>query len=149
MCSDSINCVLPTVDVEEDEEGCITSFTITPLQPVFKGARTYKLGAPTEAVSATQHIGLRSKYTGHLLYNSYSPHTYTPGSASPSCSPNVLCVVLYFTCFPLTSIDLQCLKDWCQALQDVGHVCRAYSGSSVSLSYIDECLMLVCIVILK
>ena len=44
-------------DVEENEDGDITSFTITPLQPLFKGARTYKLGAPTEAVSAA-HLAL-------------------------------------------------------------------------------------------
>ena len=55
--------LLVALDVEEDEEGCITSFTITPLQPVFKGARTYKLGAPTEAVSAAQPKGLRSSFT--------------------------------------------------------------------------------------
>lgn len=53
-CAYVISCLRCFPDVEENEEGDITSFTITPLQPVFKGARTYKLGAPTEAVSAAQ-----------------------------------------------------------------------------------------------
>lgn len=52
-----VMCTRCSSDVEENEDGDITSFTITPLQPLFKGARTYKLGAPTEAVSAA-HLAL-------------------------------------------------------------------------------------------
>ena len=140
MCVYTTSCLHCSPDVEENDDGDITSFTITPLQPVFKGARTYKLGAPTEAVSATQltlTLVQRAATDIHVMTTVLLRHTI---------SYNVVClyiVVSLYVCIQCVLCALrkyissfrtliQCLKDWCQALQDVGHVCRAYTGTSVS-----------------
>ena len=62
-----VMCTRCSSDVEENEDGDITSFTITPLQPLFKGARTYKLGAPTEAVSPAHLVLVQGAATDSRL----------------------------------------------------------------------------------